>query len=303
MSTIGIIGMGWVGNSVASATLQRGIASRLLLNDVRADVAEGEAMDFAHAALLYPAATVEAVAVEEMRQADIVVVAAGRNGRPGESRLDLLRDNARVAVELGRVLQGFDGIVVMVTNPVDVLTEILRRAADLPPERVFGTGTTLDSMRLRKEVADRLNIHPQSVHAQVLGEHGDSEVINWSAADAGARLLRDWPGWSAQVERDVATRVRVAAYEIIRRKGATNHAIGMVTASVLQAVVADERRILNVSRRQDGAAGLHDVTLSLPTVVDVGGARRVVEPAMSADERDALVKSAEILRKKLAEVA
>lgn len=303
MSTIGIIGMGWVGTSVASATLQRGVASRLLLNDIRADVAEGEAMDFAHAALLYPAATVEAVAVEEIRQADIVVVAAGRNGRPGESRLDLLRDNARVAVELGHVLRGFDGIVVMVTNPVDVLTEILRRAADLPPERVFGTGTTLDSMRLRKEVADRLNIHPQSVHAQVLGEHGDSEVINWSAAEAGARPLRDWSNWSADVESDIATRVRNAAYEIIRRKGATNHAIGMVTASVLQAVVADERRVLNVSRRQDGAAGLHDVTLSLPTVVDVGGARRVIEPAMSADEHDALVKSAEILRKKLAEVA
>lgn len=303
MGRIGIIGLGWVGTSVATAVLQQGLASELLLNDVRTAVAEGEALDFADAALLYPAARVRAVAVEEMAAADVIVIAAGRGGRPEESRLDLLRDNARIVAELARRLDGFGGVVVMVSNPVDLLTEVFREAAGLPPARVFGTGTTLDSMRLRKALADELRIHPQSVHAQVLGEHGDSAVANWSTAQSGGRLLRSWPGWSVARERAIAEQVRQAAYEIIRRKGATNHAIGMVTAAVLGAVLNDQRRLLNVSRRQEGALGLREVTLSLPTVVGARGAEQVVEPNLDAEEQRALLRSADLLRGKLAELA
>lgn len=303
MGRIGVIGLGWVGTSVATAVLQQGLASELLINDVRTAVAEGEALDFADAALLYPAARVRAVPFEEMTGADAIVVAAGRGGRPVESRLDLLRDNARIAYGLASRLTGYGGVVIMVSNPVDLLTEVFREAAGLSPARMLGTGTTLDSMRLRKALADELGIHPQSVHAQVLGEHGDSQVVNWSAAQVAGRPLRGWPSWSVARERIIAERVRQAAYEIIRRKGATNHAIGMVTANVLSAVLNDQRRVLNVSRRQEGALGLHEVALSLPAVVGAGGAEQVIEPNLDAEERQALLRSADLLRGKLAELA
>lgn len=303
MGRIGVIGLGWVGTSVATAVLQQGLASELLINDVRSAVAEGEALDFADAALLYPAARVRAVPVEEMTGADAIVVAAGRGGGPEESRLDLLRDNVRIAYRLASRLTGYGGVVIMVSNPVDLLTEVFREAAGLSPARVLGTGTTLDSMRLRKALADELGIHPQSVHAQVLGEHGDSQVVNWSAAQVAGRPLRGWPGWSVARERIIAERVRQAAHEIIRRKGATNHAIGMVTANVLSAVLNDQRRVLNVSRRQEGALGLHEVALSLPVVVGAGGAEQVIEPNLDAEERQALLRSADLLRVKLAELA
>lgn len=303
MSRIGIIGIGWVGASVAASILHRGVAGELLLNDVRTEIAEGEAMDFAHGALLYPATQVRAAPVAQMRGCDAVVVSAGRGGRPGESRLDLLMGNAGVAAALGRELRGFGGVLVMVSNPVDVLTEVIRRAADLPPERVIGTGTCLDSVRLRWELSQALNVHAQSVHAQVLGEHGDSELVHWSGASCAGRPLREWPGWSREVEARIAERVRTAAYEIIRRKGATNHAIGMVTASVLAAVLGDERRVLTVSRLQQGVAGVDGVPLSLPAVVGKGGALSVVAPRLDAAEEEALHRSAAVIGERLAALA
>lgn len=302
MSRVGIIGMGWVGSSVAAAILQRGVAAELLLNDVREGLAEGEAMDFAHGALLYPRARVRAAPLEAFHELDAVVISAGRGGRPEESRLALLQDNAAVARALGEALRGFSGVIIVVSNPVDVLTEVVRRAAELPPARVLGTGTTLDSARLRFELAEHLNVHPLSIHAQVLGEHGDSELVNWSAAQAGGRPLRAWPGWSEAVEAPLAQRVRQAAYEIIRRKGATNHAIGMVTASVLAAVLDDERRVLTVSRLQQGRAGVDGVPLSLPAVVGRGGAEEVLEPQLDAAEAEALARSATVIAGKLGEL-
>ena len=302
MKRIGIVGLGWVGSSVAGSVLQHGLASELLLNDIRPELAEGEALDFAHAALLYPAARVRAAGLDELRSTDALVISAGRGGRPGESRLALAQENARVVRQIAAGLRGYAGVAIMVSNPVDLLTEVFRRAADLPPERVFGTGTSLDSVRLRYELSCELRIHSQSIHAQVLGEHGDSELVNWSAAHCGGRPLRTWPGWSAERETRIAERVRTAAYQIIRRKGATNHAIGMVTASVLAAVLNDERRLLTVSRWQDGSAGFRDVPLSLPTLVGATGADPVIEPRLDAAEAALLARSAELLRAKLAEL-
>jgi L-lactate dehydrogenase len=293
---IGIVGTGWVGASVAISTLHAGIADELLLHDAKPGLAEGEAMDLAHGAAFRPSCTVRVGDLDAMRGVDAVVLAAGRGGRPGESRLDLLRDNARVAAELGRHLAGFDGTVVVVTNPVDVLVRVVTEASGLPARRVIGTGTMLDTARLRQMLGERLGVAPASVHAQVVGEHGDSEVVLWSGARAGGVPLRDWPGWSADDEARIAHDVRVAAYEIIRRKGATNHAIGLVTATLLRALLRDERRVLDVSRVQDGALGLRGVALSLPTVVGADGASRVVEPAMDAIERAALERSAQVLR-------
>jgi L-lactate dehydrogenase len=294
--TVGIVGTGWVGSSVAISTLHAGIADTLLLADANTALAEGEAMDLAHGAAFRPSCAVRVADIEAMRDARVVVVAAGRGGRPGESRLDLLRDNARIVAGIGARLAGFGGTIVMVTNPVDVLVHTMVEASGLPPARVLGTGTMLDTARLRQRLGERLGLATGSLHAQVIGEHGDSEVVLWSGAHAGGVRLRDWPGWTPDDETRIAHEVRVAAYEIIRRKGATNHAIGLVTANLLRALLRDERRVLDVSRVQDGALGLHGVALSLPTVVGHDGGTQVLEPALDDAERAALARSAQVLR-------
>jgi L-lactate dehydrogenase len=293
---VGIIGTGWVGSSVAISTLHAGIAGELLLNDARENIAEGDAMDLAHGAPFYAPATVRTATVEEMRECDAVVVTAGRGGRPGETRLDLLRDNAAIVREIGAKLAGFAGTIVMVTNPVDVLTAVMVKASGLPPSRVIGTGTMLDTARLRQILGQELHVDPRSIHAQVVGEHGDSEVVLWSDARVGGRRLRDWPGWNEKLETSIATRVRTAAYEIIKRKGATNHAIGLVTSALLKYMLRGDRRVLTVSRMQEGACGIDGIALSLPAIVGADGAVAVIEPEMSDEERARLHASAEILR-------
>ena len=301
--TIGILGTGWVGASVAISVLQAGIASELLLCDARGEVAEGEAMDLSHGASFYPSATVRAVAQDELTRSDAIVIAAGRGGKPGESRLDLLRDNARILRGIGEGLRGYRGLVVVVTNPVDVLTWVLTEASGLPPERVMGTGTMLDTARLRNMLGQELRLDPRSIHASVVGEHGDSEVVLWSTAHVGGTPLRHWPGWNPSLEKPIAEQVRTAAYEIIRRKGATNHAIGLVTAALLRAALRGERRVLTVARAQVGAGGIDGVALSLPTVVDTSGAVSVFSPEMDDAERAALHHSADVLRTAIQSIA
>jgi L-lactate dehydrogenase len=188
--TVGIIGMGWVGASVAISLLHGGAASRLLLNDVREGLAEGEALDLAHGDSFYPPAAVTAASLDEMKAADAVVLSAGKGGRPGQSRLELLAENAAIAREIGREFSGYRGLIIVVTNPVDVMTRLVTESSGLPPERVLGTGTMLDTARLRQVLGRELKIDPRSVHAQVVGEHGDSEVVLWSGARVGGLPLR-----------------------------------------------------------------------------------------------------------------
>lgn len=294
--TVSIIGTGWVGTSVAISTLHSGAADELWLHDLNGAVAEGEAMDLAHGAAFYPDCQVRTARIDEMRASQVVVVAAGRGGRPNETRLDLLRDNARIVADIGRALAGFDGTIVMVTNPVDVLTGVMQQASGLPPERVLGTGTMLDTARLRQVLGRELGVAPTSIHAQVVGEHGDSEVVLWSGAQVGGVPVRQWPGWQAATEARLATEVKRAAYEVIQRKGATNHAIGLVTAELLRCLLKDEKRVLTVSRVQQGACGLEGLALSLPTVVGGRGGVQVLAPEMNAEETAALARSAQVLR-------
>ena len=293
---IGIVGMGWVGSSVAISTLHSGFATELLLADIKEGLAEGEAMDLAQGAAFYPTARVRSADVRAMLDADAVVISAGRGGRPHETRLDLLRDNAAIVKGIASDLATMRGVLVVVTNPVDVMTHVAVDASGLPPSRVLGSGTMLDTARLRQILGRELQLEPRSIHAQVVGEHGDSEVALWSGARIGGVRLRQWKGWSSDREAAVADEVRRAAYEIIRRKGATNHAIGLVTSALLRWILRGERRVLTVSRVQEGALGIEDCALSLPSVVGTEGAVQVLEPEMDAIEREALDRSANILR-------
>jgi L-lactate dehydrogenase len=301
-NAVGIIGTGWVGSSVAISTLHTGGVDELLLNDLHAEIAEGEAMDLAHGSSFYPSAHVRSVPLEAMMDTAALVIAAGRGGKPGQTRLDLLRDNATLGRDLGKRLHGYPGIVIVVTNPVDVLTFVVQQASGLPPERVIGTGTMLDTARLRQVLGRELRIEPRSIHAQVVGEHGDSEVVLWSGAQVGGVPLRAWPGWTREREAAVALEVRRAAYEIIQRKGATNHAIGLVTAALLKWLLRDERRVLTVSRALPRDHPLGAVALSLPCVAGRGGALETLAPAMDEVERAALERSAGVLRNAIASI-
>ncbi len=298
--SIGIIGTGWVGASVAISVLQAGAAQEVLLLDARDGLAEGEAMDLAHGAAFYPSATVRAGSITEMLHTQAIVITAGKGGAPGQTRLDLLKENLGILRGIALQLRGYQGIVVIVSNPIDVLVFDFTQVSGLPPERVIGTGTMLDTARLRQIVGQRLALDPRSIHAQVVGEHGDSEAVLWSGAEVGGVPLRSWAGWQQSDEEHIAHQVRRAAYEIIQRKGSTNHAIGLVTAHLLHGMLRDERRVLTVTRVQTGALGLCGVALSLPTVVSAAGAVQVLEPAMDAQERVALERSAEVLRAAIA---
>lgn len=292
---VGIIGTGRVGASIAISALQGGIARELVLCDLRSELAEGEARDLAHGAAFYPEARVSTGDVEDMRDCDAVVIAAGRNGRADEPRIALLQDNAPIIRGLAKRLAGMRGALIIVTNPVDVLTQIAFESAGLPEARVIGTGTMLDTARLRHALAGTLDVAPTSIHAQVVGEHGDSEVPLWSSAQVGGVSLRSWRGWRQTRELEIAAEVRHAAYEIIARKGATNHAIGLTTASLLRCILRDERRVLTVSRSQTGAFGVEGLALSLPTIVGRDGATEVLEPELSSLERVELMTSANML--------
>lgn len=293
---IAVIGMGWVGSSVAMSILHTGVATELLVHDLKASLAEGEALDLAHGASFYPTAAVRPAAIEDMVAADAVVIAAGRGGRPEESRLDLMRVNATIVGRIAGQLSAMHGLLIVVSNPVDIMTRVAREASGLPAARVIGTGTMLDTARLRHVLGRELHVDAHSIHAHVVGEHGDSEVVLWSGARIGGVALRNWPGWRREREPALATEVRRAAYEIIARKGATNHAIGLVTATLLRGALRDERRVLTVSTVQDGILGIRDVAISLPTVVGRDGASVPIAPEMSPEELAGLVHSADVLR-------
>lgn len=296
MTRVGVIGMGWVGSSAAISTLQKGIARELLLHDLRTELAEAEAMDLSHGSSFYPPAAVRAAALDELLATDAVVIAAGRASKGSQSRLELARDNAAIIRQLGTRFSGYRGVVILVTNPVDVLTFVFQRASGLPPERVLGTGTLLDTARLRQAVGREIGVDARSVHAHVVGEHGDSEVVLWSSATVGGTALRGWPGWDRVRERALAEEVRTAAYEIIKRKGATNHAIGLATAALLRWILRSENRVATVSRAQG------DIAFSLPCVLGASGAGAPLPAAMDAAEREGLERSADVLRKAIAQI-
>ena len=294
--------MGAVGSSIAASVLHLGAAGELLLYDKNTELAEGEALDLADGAAFYSPCNIRVASPEEMHKAAAVVVTAGRGGNKGESRLELLQDNVSIIKQLGQQLKGMSGLLVVVSNPVDVMTYVLQQVTQLPPERVIGTGTLLDTARLRQVLGQRLHLEPRSIHAQVLGEHGDSEFVVWSSADVGGQPLRQWPGWTREAENEVATEVRKAAQEIIKRKGSTNHAIGLATASLLRWALRGRGRAVSVSRVQQGAYGLEGVALSLPTVIGTGGAEQVLEIPLNEQEREQLQNSAKVLKEALKKV-
>jgi L-lactate dehydrogenase len=301
--TVAIVGAGDVGATTAFSLLGTGVASEIVLVDIDEAKAEGEAMDLSHGAYFTPPTTVRTGDYEDCHDADVVVVTAGAAQEPGESRLELAHKNAAIFEEMiPQVAAGMrdDGVLLIVTNPVDVLSYVSWEVSELPHERVIGSGTVLDTSRFRHVLAERCGVDPGNVHAYVLGEHGDSEVLAWSRTSISGSSLEEFAarhrGPATPEEREaVASTVRNAAYEIIDRKGATYYAVALAVTEIVEAICRDERSILTVSTLLDGEYGVEDVYASVPCVVGRDGVREVVEFDLSPAERDAFRTSARVL--------
>ncbi|MGD9333183.1 MAG: L-lactate dehydrogenase [Desulfobacterales bacterium] len=301
--TIGIVGTGHVGVAAAYAIFMRGVASEIILIDKDSARAEGEAMDLMHGQTFFETITVRAGAYRDLSAAQMVIVTAGVGQQPGESRLDLLNRNAAVFKDIVSQLDRHSprSVLVIASNPVDILTYITQQISRRDPNRVIGTGTMLDTARFRTLLGRHYQVDPRSVHAYILGEHGDTEVPVWSSANIGGVPLvgNSVRGTSFQAEKlgRLFDAVRNAAEAIITRKGYTNTAIGMAIVRLAEAVLEDQKSVLPVSRMLAGEYGLQDVCLSIPTVVGINGVEGAILPPLSDAENDALRHSAKTLQK------
>jgi L-lactate dehydrogenase len=303
---VAVVGCGHVGATAAYALVLGGVAHEVVLVDKNPECAEGEAMDLQHAVPLGRPVRVWAGDYREAAQADIAVISAGVGGRPGETRLDLLGRNVVVIREVMRDLlaAGFGGIVLMTTNPVDVLAQVAQEESGLPAGRVISSGTVLDTARLRSMLGEQLGIEARSIHAHIVGEHGDSEVAAWSSARIAGVPLREYcerAGVPVDFD-DVLRRVRTAAPEIIRHKGYTSTAIASCVARICEAILRDEHTVLPVSTMTTGQYGVEGVYLSLPCVVGRAGVERVIEIPLDETETRGLRASADVLRRTIKEV-
>lgn len=298
--------MGAVGASAAYALAVSGLASELALVDINKAKAEGEAMDLAHAAAFIKPVRIYAGDYEDCRDASIIIFSAGANQKPGETRLDLLLKNYSILKEiLPRILGGEDSILLIVSNPVDVLTYAALKISGLPPERVFSTGTVLDSSRFRHSLSHHCGVAPQNVHAYVVGEHGDSEVLLWSLANiagAGIDSYCELAGIPPVNRQEVDSQVRNAAYEIISRKGASYYAVSLAIKRICESILRDENSILSVSGLLEGVYGLSGCCLSLPSVINSGGRSKPLELPLSGQEEEALRRSADVLKAAIKEL-
>jgi L-lactate dehydrogenase len=300
---ITIVGAGAVGATLAYALMVRGQCDELVLVDVNRAKAEGEAMDLRHGLPFVRPVDVHVGDYADCAGADIVVITAGAASRPGETRLDLAERNAGIFRQIVPevVRHNSDAILLVVTNPVDVLTYLTLQLSGHPNNKVIGSGTVLDSARFRFLLAEHCGVDPRNVHGYIIGEHGDSEVPVWSLANiAGVRLTdycvicqRDCDG----IPRDeIFHQVRDAAYDVIQRKGATFYAIGLSVASIIESILRDDHSVLPVSSLMQGQYGLQDVCLSLPTVVGREGIVQVLELPLDEDELAGLQDSAAVLQ-------
>jgi L-lactate dehydrogenase len=306
--TVAIVGVGSVGMAAAYAMLLKRTASTLLLVDANETRARGEAMDLGHGQALVERVDVRAATMSELAQADVVVVAAGANQKRGQTRLDLLQRNASVITgivdELDRHAK--DAVVIIATNPVDILVQLAVARTSRPKHRMFGSGTTLDTARMRALLGAAHGVSPRSVHAYVLGEHGDSQVALWSSAAVGGTKLaslRSGPAVDDAFRERIASDTKNAAYPIIEAKGYTNLAIGVVLEALVSVILRDQRSVHPVSVPLDGELGLSGVAMSIPCVLGRDGVLGRVVPDVSDAERTALGHSAQVLRSKLEELA
>jgi len=306
-----VVGAGNVGATFCFALAQSGLADEIVLVDRNTDLAKGQALDLAHGQPFFPAVAIRAGDAADYADAGVVVVTAGAAQKPGETRLQLLQKNAAITSSIvgDIVAQQSQGVILVVSNPVDVLTHVALKRSGWERGRVIGSGTVLDSARFRYLLGEHCGVDVHNVHAYMLGEHGDSEFAAWSMTHvaglpmaAYCPLCRRCEDWEAEKQK-IAQRVRDSAYHIIDYKGSTYFGVGMALVRIVGAILRGESSVLTVSVRLDGEFGLRDVCLSVPCVVGRRGVSRILETQLTEPERQALSASADVLKRALGQLS
>ena len=298
-----VIGCGFVGASIAFALMQKRLFSELVLIDSNVEKAEGEAMDLSDGLPYAGTMDIHAGSYEDLSDCDLAIITAGANQKPGETRLDLIDKNVAILKSIIPEItkSDFKGILMIVSNPVDVLTYAAYKISGYPAEREIGSGTVLDTARLKQLLSEHLEVDSRSVHAVIIGEHGDSELAVWSGANVSGIDLNHFCELRGHYDHERAMRliyesVRDSAYEIIKRKGATYYGIAMAVSRIAESIMKDEHSVLPVSVVLNGEYGISDICLSIPSIVGKTGIEKVLEIPLSAEEKDSLIKSAESIK-------
>ena len=304
-----MVGCGFVGSASVFALMQSGLFSEIAMIDADMDKAEGEAMDISHGIPFAKHMRVYAGDYDDVRDAGIVIVTAGANQKPDETRLDLVHKNVGIFKSIIPEIasRDFKGILLVVANPVDILTAVAQKLSGLPENRVIGSGTVLDTGRLKTRISDHLGVDSRSVHAFIIGEHGDSEIAAFSSANVSGIPLNDFCEMKGHYNHDesekyIAEDVKNAAYEIIQRKKATYFGVAMAVKRICECIVRDEKSILPVSTMMHGEQGIEGVVLSMPCVVGGDGIETQVPIKLDEDEAKRLKESADILKGIMAEL-
>ncbi|MGI6510451.1 MAG: L-lactate dehydrogenase [Erysipelotrichaceae bacterium] len=300
---ISIVGAGYVGSATAFALLNHGIATNIVLVDVNRKRAEGEAMDLDHGKVFVSPVNVIAGSYEDTTDSDIVIITAGLAQKQGETRIDLVNKNIEIFKEMVPQIIKYnpDAILLVVSNPVDILSYVTYKLSGFPHHRVFGSGTVLDTARFQSDLSIRFQVDPRDIQANIIGEHGDSEVATWSVTTVAGLSVDQYCNlvgieFTEDDKKAISEGVKDAAYEIINRKGYTNYAVALAVTRIVEAIMRDEKSILTVSTLQKGTYGLDEVYLSLPTRVGRKGALDVIEVPYSSNEIEALQHSAQLLK-------
>jgi len=300
---VGIIGAGSVGSTTAYALMVQGIGSEIVLIDRNKEKAEGEAMDIMHGQSFVKPIQVRAGDYSDLKDAKVIIITAGAPQKEGETRLDLVQKNTNIFKDIISEITKYnqDAILLVVANPVDILTYITLKLSGFSKKRVIGSGTVLDSARFRSLISEQCKIAAKNVHGYVIGEHGDSEVPVWSLTNiAGTQIDKYCPicdqNCDGVIKERISEQVKNAAYEIIEKKGSTYYAVALGVAQITQAILRDEDTVLTVSSLLQGEYGIEDVSLSLPTVIDNNGIRNVLELDLNKEEREAFINSANLMK-------
>lgn len=310
MSKIVIIGAGFVGSTTAYALMLGGSAEKIILIDKIKEKARGEVMDLNHCASFVRPVQIHAGDYPDCRDAEIIVIAAGAPQMPGQSRLDLVHTNRRIVEQIVGSISAYnrEAILIIATNPVDVMAYTAWQASGLPSGRVIGSGTVLDTSRFRHLLSERCGIDPRNVHAYVIGEHGDSEIPLWSKANIGGVPLNEFcaqcPSVCSADNRDEIGRlVREAAYEIIDGKGATYYAIALALRRIIESILRDEHSVLTVSTYIEEFYGVKDLYLSLPCVLGRNGVEKIIPFTLVEEEKELFIRSAHKIKSYLPRTA
>ena len=300
---ISIIGSGFVGSTSAFAIMDAGLASDIVLVDINREKAEAEAMDLSHGAAFVKTVNIVAGLIEDTENSDLIIITAGIGPKPGESRLDILNKNIPIFKDIVPKLVQLspNAILLVVSNPVDVLTYITYKYSGFPSNRVIGSGTVLDTSRFKSILSKQFDIDARNIHAYIIGEHGDSEIATWSSTKiAGMSIdeycLNDKMDCSDEFKEVIHEEVRHAAYEIINRKGYTNYAVALAVRRISEAILGDEQSILTVSGLLNDECGINDVYMAMPCIVGRNGIRKILPIPLSDREMGQLHQSAELLK-------